>query len=89
MGLLMTPELAKDTGLWITPCQSVHTLFMRYTIDVAFVDRESRVLSVSTLKPWRLSRWARKATGVIELPAGTLQATQTAVGDQLEFQEVR
>lgn len=83
VGLLMTPVLAAGEGLWISPCQSVHTFFMRYAIDVAFLDSSHKVLACQTLVPWRVSSWVRGARGVLEFPAGTLQQSKTVVGDQL------
>jgi uncharacterized membrane protein (UPF0127 family) len=86
-GLLATPALAEGQGLWLSPCTSVHTLFMRYAIDVIFLDADGRVLHCVTLAPWRLSRWVPKAAGVLELAAGAAQKTRLRVGDRLLFKE--
>ena len=86
VGLLATPALASGEGLWLHPCTSVHTFFMRYPIDVLFLSKEGAVLEQQTLKPWRVSRWVRKSDGVLELPAGMLERTGTAAGDRIEFQ---
>lgn len=70
-------------GLVLEPCTSVHTWFMRYAIDVLFLDRDDRVLAVyAPLRPWRMTRWVRGARRVLELDAGGAGAT--AVGDRLE-----
>lgn len=87
-GLLGTNTLPVGDGLWLKPCRSVHTWFMRYPIDVVFLNAEGSVLSGSTLAPWVFSRWERRAIGVLELPAGTLQKTQTNVGDQISFKPI-
>lgn len=64
------PALANGDGLWIAPCNSVHTLFMRASIDVVYLDREDRVLKiVDALKPWRGSMYL-KAHSVLEVGAG-------------------
>ena len=69
-GLLWRPALAPGQGLLIAPCNSVHTIGMRYAIDVVFLDREGRVLKVCpALKPLRMAM-ARGARQVIELAAG-------------------
>jgi uncharacterized membrane protein (UPF0127 family) len=84
VGLLATPSLAAGEGLLIERTQSIHMFFMRYPIDVVFVDREARVTrTVSALRPWRGVWWARAARDCLELPVGALAASGTAVGDQL------
>lgn len=67
----------------IAPTSAIHTLFMRFAIDVAFVDREGRVMKMrSTLGPWRcLAAW--RGYAAIELPAGTLRDCDVVVGDRL------
>jgi uncharacterized protein len=88
IGLLMTPTLSEGEGLWLSPCPSIHTFFMRYPIDVLFVDAQGKVLSGKTYQPWRLSRYHSQAAGALELPAGTMSRTHTAVGDRLTMREV-
>jgi len=88
IGLLRTAALPPGEGLWLSPCTSVHTFFMRYPIDVLFVDKDHRVLAVSTLPPWRVSRWMPKAAGVLELAAGEAARAQLRVGDRLAFKEL-
>jgi uncharacterized membrane protein (UPF0127 family) len=87
VGLLNTPSLPAGEGLWITPCKSIHTFFMRYPIDVVFLNGQNMVIYAKTLPPWRASAWCPKALGVLELPAGMIAETGTKVGDQIEFQE--
>lgn len=83
-GLLGRSELAAGGGLWIRPCNSVHTFGMRFTIDVAFLDRDMRVVAVAkTLRPNRVSPFCSKASSVLELPAGALDAAVTAVGNRI------
>ena len=84
-GLLKKDSLAQGSGLWIDPCEGIHTFFMRFAIDVIFLDRQHRVRKIrSGLRPWRLSACI-SAKSVLELPAGTAQQTLTEVGDQLLF----
>jgi uncharacterized membrane protein (UPF0127 family) len=83
-GLLGRDGLAQGEGLVIYPEWSVHSFFMRFPIDVVFVDRADRVLGVcAAMAPNRPYAGAWGARYVIELPAGVLAATGTAVGDQL------
>lgn len=69
-GLLFAPPLRDDESLLLAPCNSVHTIGMRYAIDVVFLDRGARVLRVvRELMPWRACA-QRGAAGVLELAAG-------------------
>ena len=85
VGLLRTEMLPPGSGLWLSPCRAVHTFFMRYAIDVVFIDTAGKVLHAKTLVPWRMSRWVPKSRGVLEFPVGTVQSTETQVGDRLEM----
>lgn len=70
-------------GLFIEPCSSIHTCFMRFAIDVLFLDADDTVVAIyPELPPWRFTRWVRGARRVLELDAG--RAGPTAVGDRLE-----
>ena len=83
VGLLATKRLRPGEGLMITPCSSIHTLGMRFPIDVLFVDASHNVLKViEGIAPGRLAA-AAKAAYVIELPQGTAAATSTQAGDKL------
>lgn len=73
VGLMGRAELPSGTGLWIEPCNSIHMFFMRFAIDVLFLDRAGRVKRVMLrLKPWRVSPIVFGARTTVELPAGTL-----------------
>ena len=75
LGLMFRSELPAGHGLAITPCNSIHMFFMRFPLDVAFLDREGCVVRVyHGIRPWRVSRIVRGARTAIELPAGTLAA---------------
>lgn len=80
-------ELPQGSGLLITPCSSIHMFFMRFPIDVVFLDRDNAVVRVvPSIKPWRMAMGGggRKA---LELPAGTATLIPIAKGDVLEFEE--
>ena len=69
-GLLGRKELPSGEGILLKPSGSVHTFFMRFPIDVVFLDRELRVVAIAPdVPPWRM-RGARGAKGVVELAAG-------------------
>ena len=87
-GLLGQPEPAAGEGLLLSPCSSVHMVGMRYPIDVAFLDREGRVLAVrQALRPGLHTAACRGARYTLELPAGTLALTGTVPGDRLQWHE--
>lgn len=82
VGLLATP--APGEPLLIERSPSIHMFFMRYPIDVVFLDGDLRVTKIMAgLKPWRVVWWARRARDCVELPSGALEGTETQVGDQL------
>jgi uncharacterized membrane protein (UPF0127 family) len=84
VGLLGRRSLARDEGLWIEPCDSVHTFFMRFPIDVAFVDRKGTVIRrIDSLRPWRATRIHANARACVELAAGTLAAAGVEEGTRL------
>lgn len=84
-GLLGRDGLMSGGGLWIIPCESVHTFFMRFPIDLVYLDRRNRIRKVrSEVGPWRISA-CFTAHSVLELPAGVIRATQSRRGDILEF----
>lgn len=84
-GLLGRSGLPEGTGIVLRPCGSIHTFFMRFPIDAAFVDGSGRVVkAVHALPPYRVAA-ARGARLCVELPAGTLARTGTQSGDILEF----
>jgi uncharacterized membrane protein (UPF0127 family) len=89
VGLLGSPEPPPGDGLLIKRTQSIHMFFMRYPLDVAFLDRAARVTwLVEGLRPWRVVWWARGARDCIELGVGTLDASGTQDGDQLAIEEL-
>jgi uncharacterized membrane protein (UPF0127 family) len=84
-GLLGRESLPPGEGLWIAPCESVHTFFMRFPIDLVYLDRKLRVKKVRhSVGAWRISA-CLLAHSVLELPAGSAAATQTQRGDKIEM----
>jgi hypothetical protein len=95
MGLMGRRSLPAGTGLWLPASNGIHMMFMRFPIDAVFVGRPDAdgarpVRSVHRrLRAWTgLVPLVRGADGVLELPAGTIDATGTTVGDRLEVLEI-
>ncbi len=89
VGLLSHTQLANGEGLWIIPCNSIHSIGMRFAFDALFLDHDLRVVHlIESMRPWRLSRMIWKAKSVLELPAGTIARTGTQLGDQLRADPV-
>lgn len=85
-GLLRRDGLEPGTCLVIEPCNSIHTFFMRFTIDVVFLDEDGVVIrAFDSLPPWRTTKFYSKAMSVVELPAGVLSKTGTKAGDRICF----
>ena len=85
-GLLGHGELSDEGGLWITPCSSVHTCFMRHPIDIVFLDRRQKVLSVhARVRPWRLCWGSWQSGHALELAAGAARRLEIVPGETLEL----
>ena len=88
VGLLKHKRLEIGEGLWITPCESVHTFFMKFAIDLVYLDKKKKVRKVrQAVRPWRLSV-CFSAYSVLELPAGAVARTATQVGDDLVLEQI-
>jgi uncharacterized protein len=73
-------------GLWIVPSRGVHTLAMKFPIDVLYLDTNKHVVHVEqNLKPWRVARVSMHTASVLELPGDTLKSSGTAIGDEIEI----
>jgi uncharacterized protein len=82
-GLLSHANLPRGSAMIVAPTNAIHTFFMRFSIDVAFIDRAGRVVKARPgVRPWRIVV-APRAFAVIELPDGTLSESQTTTGDYL------
>jgi uncharacterized protein len=87
-GLLKHERLEPGDGLWIVPCESVHTFFMKFPIDLVYLDRKQKVRKVRHAVPaWRLSM-CLTAHSIVELPAGMIEKTGTKVGDELAIEKL-
>lgn len=81
-GLMLRPSLPKHGGLWLTPCSSIHMMFMRFPIDVIWLNSKRVVLKVSSgVAPWYGMAFCLNAWTALEIPAGNADGVQ--VGDEL------
>jgi uncharacterized membrane protein (UPF0127 family) len=88
VGLLKHVRLEPGSGLWIVPCESVHTFFMKFPIDLVYLDKQRKVRKVRHAVPaWRLSA-CLTAHSILELPAGTVEKSGTMPGDELSLEKL-
>src|SRR5689334_10216770 len=88
-GLVGRRALAEGEGLWIDPCNGVHTFGMRFAIDVIVLDRDRRVMHLErNLAPNRVLLPKRGGHSVVELAAGAIEAAGVRVGDRLSFRAI-
>ena len=87
-GLLGRKGLDAGTGLWIKPSSGVHTVAMKFAIDVIGLDKDRRVVKLwENLVPYRITSVHSNLRSVVELPAGRIAACNVAVGDVLQIEE--
>ena len=84
IGLLGRKSLKPDSGVWIVPANSIHTIGMLFTFDLVLIDKDFKVVGVRELvRPFKITRPNFRAESVLELPAHTIFKSRTEVGDQL------
>jgi uncharacterized protein len=87
-GLMFSKHLPIGNALHIQPCQSIHTFFMKYDIDVIYLDKEMKVIKIThAMKPGKVGNVVKSARSVVELPAGVIQKTDTQVGHVLQIKK--
>jgi len=88
-GLLGRQKLDPGQALALYPCSSVHTWFMKFAIDVVFLNSQGAVIHLQeNLAPWRCSPIIRGAVTVVELPAGGIRSGSILMGDTLVFEDI-
>ncbi len=86
-GLLKHTGLAEGEGLWIVPCEGVHSFFMKFAIDVVFINKKRVVTKVRPNMVKSRIALSFRAHSTIELPVGVIEKSRTAVGDQLDLEK--
>lgn len=85
-GFLFRPPPAPGEGILLSPCRAVHMYGVRFSLDVVFISEQGRVVATyRDLGPWRRSSMHGSALHALELPAGTIRASETVVGDVLSW----
>jgi len=87
-GLLKHERLDAGDGLWIVPCEAVHTFGMKFEIDVVYLSKRKTIVKIRHSMAKRRMSVCLRAHSVLELPAGTARATGSMPGDQLEFENL-
>ena len=88
IGLIGRKDLGEEEGLIIKPCSSIHTFFMRFPIDVVFLNKDLKVIKVKEqMQPFRLTLSNLFSRCVIELAHGTIARSHTKIGDAIETRE--
>ena len=85
-GLLKHTGLAEGEGLWIVPCEGVHSFFMKFAIDVVFISKKKQVTKIRPNMVKSRIALSLRAHSVLELPVGMIEKTNTQPGDQLELE---
>jgi len=87
--LMWKRRLSDNEGLLLTPCNSLHTMFMRFPIDVLFLDNDFTVVkTIENLKPWRVTSICKNSCQVVELKAGSVDDLVINVGDKLSVVQI-
>ena len=86
VGLLKRTQLGPEEALWLMPSKGIHTVGMKFPIDVVFLNKEFFVVGlISGMLPYRVSSVHMRGYSVIELPSGTIKKSRTEIGDQFEI----
>ena len=81
VGLLKKKSLDKDEGLLLLNCSSIHCFFMKFTIEAVYLSKDMEVLYKENVKPWRIGKFVRNCSHVLELPEG--RAKDIEIGDYI------
>lgn len=86
VGLLKRTNLGPEEALWLMPSKGIHTVGMKFPIDVVFLNKDCHVLGLTSgMSPYRISGVYLRSYSVLELPNGTIRKSRTEIGDQLEI----
>jgi hypothetical protein len=86
LGLIVRRKLKNKEGFLIENCSSIHTFWMRYSIDAVFLDKKNRVLAIyNNIRPFRMTPFIKNSFSVLELGSGVVGQTSLSVGDLIRF----
>lgn len=86
VGLLKRTHLGPEEALWLMPSKGIHTIGMKFPIDVVFLTKDNQVIGlVPGMPPYRISSVYLRSHSVVEIPNGTIRKSQTELGDRLEI----
>ena len=86
-GLITRRKLKDREGFLIKNCNGIHTFWMRYSIDIVFIDEKNSVLAIyNNFKPFRVTPFIKDACSVLELRSGEVKKTSLKVGDSVNFE---
>lgn len=85
VGLLKRKKLGPEEAIWLVPSKGIHTVGMKFSIDVVFLNKERKVVAlIPEMAPFRMTSIHLLANSVLELPTGAIKKSRTEVGDQLD-----
>ena len=85
-GLMFTKELPCQNALHIIPCNEIHSFFMKYSIDVLYLDSKNNILAFDEeMQPGKIGKAVKDAKSVVELPSGKIKKLNIKIGQQIEF----
>jgi uncharacterized protein len=85
-GLMFSKSLPEGHGLHIQPCQSIHTFFMNYPIDVLYLNKEYEIVGLQeSFQPSKIGQVYKNGYSVLELPPGSIQKSDTKIGQKIKF----
>lgn len=85
-GLMFTAKLPEGNALYLSPCRTIHTFFMRYPIDVVYLDEKQKIIAVDfELKPNKLGSILWNVKDIVELPSGTIKKKKLEIGQVLKL----
>ena len=88
VGLLNCSGLGQGEALVLSPSNSIHSFFMRFTFDAIFLNRDQKVIAlIPKFKPFRISQVYFAAITTIELPSGAIHASKTQLEDEIKIQK--
>jgi uncharacterized membrane protein (UPF0127 family) len=85
-GLMFKKMPITETGLHLKPCDSIHMFFMRFPIDVVFLNENNQIVkAVPAIQPWKMIFPVKGAVSAVELPEGTIRKYAISEGEKIEF----